>query len=181
MSDVDAFKALAHPLRVRILTQLDLHGPATSAGLAAALGTTSGTTSYHLRRLQRHGFVEDDPDHDSHRERWWRWSGGRDRRPIVFPDLDELDPATRTAAQAADQALFENDRLLARRFAEQQRTLGPWARGARAGRHMTLEQLTGFAEEFRALLDRYGSHPTDAPPGARPVEIRFFALPADDT
>lgn len=181
VSDPDAFKALAHPLRIKILKHLDTHGPATATALGAALGTTSGTTSYHLRRLERHGFVEDDPDTSNGRERGWRWAGGRQRRPIVFADFDELDPATRAVAAAADRALFDDDRALASRFAAEHRRLGAWAAGARASRHMTTEQLASFNADFRALLDRHGSHPDDAPPEARPIELRFFALPADTT
>src|SRR5918992_3582531 len=40
--------------------------------LAARHGESTGATSYHLRMLARYGFVEDDPGHDSGRERWWR-------------------------------------------------------------------------------------------------------------
>src|SRR6478736_4108151 len=41
-----ALKALAHPLRVRILASLRRIGPATATGLADRLGESSGLTSY---------------------------------------------------------------------------------------------------------------------------------------
>ena len=46
-----ALRALAHPLRSRILAELRVHGDATATDLAQALDTHTGATSYHLRRL----------------------------------------------------------------------------------------------------------------------------------
>ncbi|WP_329414293.1 helix-turn-helix domain-containing protein [Streptomyces sp. NBC_00704] len=42
-----------------MLEHLTLHGPATSATLARALGLNTGSASYHLRELARYGFVEE--------------------------------------------------------------------------------------------------------------------------
>jgi DNA-binding transcriptional ArsR family regulator len=65
-------KALTHPIRVRMLRALRSDGPATATLLARRLGESSGLTSYHLRQLERHGFVEDVPDSGNGRDRWWR-------------------------------------------------------------------------------------------------------------
>ncbi|MDM4722301.1 helix-turn-helix domain-containing protein [Micromonospora sp. WMMA1363] len=59
ITDPSALKAVAHPLRVRLLAALREDGPATATELAHRLGTESGSTSYHLRVLARHGFVEE--------------------------------------------------------------------------------------------------------------------------
>ena len=67
-----ALKAFTHPLRMAIFSELGRHGSATASQLARTLGESSGQTSYHLRQLERHGFVEDDPAHTGGRERWWR-------------------------------------------------------------------------------------------------------------
>ncbi|WP_018349335.1 ArsR/SmtB family transcription factor [Longispora albida] len=71
VSSTGEFKALAHPIRLSLLGALRAHGPDTSAGLARRLGTDTGTTSYHLRKLAEAGFIEDDPSTDG-RERRWR-------------------------------------------------------------------------------------------------------------
>lgn len=70
--DAAALRALAHPLRVRLLAALRRDGPATSAALARAFDETTGATSYHLRQLARHGFVEEETGRGTARERWWR-------------------------------------------------------------------------------------------------------------
>lgn len=70
--DPTALKALAHPVRLRMLSLLRLDGPATASGLAARLGLNSGATSYHLRQLAQHGFIEEDAGRGNARDRWWR-------------------------------------------------------------------------------------------------------------
>jgi predicted ArsR family transcriptional regulator len=69
---VDQLKALTHPVRVRMLGILRVDGPATATTLAARLGINSGATSYHLRQLAQHGFIEDDESRGNARERWWK-------------------------------------------------------------------------------------------------------------
>jgi predicted ArsR family transcriptional regulator len=69
INDLEVLKSLAHPRRQRIIEYLAMHGPATSASLARALGLNTGATSYHLRELAKHGFVEDVPEKAHGRER----------------------------------------------------------------------------------------------------------------
>lgn len=70
--DARSLRGLAHPMRVELLSLLRRHGPATATGLADRLGERSGTTSWHLRQLAEHGFIEEVPDRGTTRERWWR-------------------------------------------------------------------------------------------------------------
>ncbi|KRE61099.1 helix-turn-helix domain-containing protein [Nostocoides sp. Soil756] len=68
--DGAALKVLAHPLRSRLLSTLRVAGPATATDLAGTLGTNSGATSYHLRRLEAIGLVEDTGDGEGKRRLW---------------------------------------------------------------------------------------------------------------
>ena len=70
--DAAGLRALAHPLRVRMLSRLRSYGPATPSMLARDLGESSGATSYHLRQLLAHGFVVEDTERGTRRERWYR-------------------------------------------------------------------------------------------------------------
>ncbi len=74
--DSTSLRALAHPLRVRLLSLLRENGPSTASRLAVAVGTTSGATSYHLRQLAASGFIVEDESAEQGgrqpRERWWR-------------------------------------------------------------------------------------------------------------
>lgn len=71
VEDLETLKAVSHPLRLSLLGQLRTAGPATASELGRALGESSGATSYHLRQLERFGFVADAPDQPSGRERRW--------------------------------------------------------------------------------------------------------------
>ncbi|MEU5975146.1 helix-turn-helix domain-containing protein [Streptomyces sp. NPDC047315] len=94
--DPRSLRGLAHPLRIRLLTSLRHDGPATASGLAEKLGESSGATSYHLRQLAAHGFVEDAPGRGKGRERWWRASA--DGTSIDHSLFTDPDPAVRGAA-----------------------------------------------------------------------------------
>lgn len=65
-------RALTHPVRLRMLGMLRVDGSATATMLATRLGLNTGATSYHLRQLAQHGFILDDTDRGTGRERWWK-------------------------------------------------------------------------------------------------------------
>jgi DNA-binding transcriptional ArsR family regulator len=94
-------RALAHPVRLRILGLLRTDGPATASTLAVRLGLNSGATSYHLRQLAGHGFVVDDPERGNGRDRWWR---AAHRSTETTPD-SEATPEGRDAIDAFGQAI----------------------------------------------------------------------------
>jgi hypothetical protein len=52
-----------------------------------------------------------------------------------------------------------------------------WAQLSRGGVYMTNQELLAFFQEYLALQWKYGHTPQDAPPDARPVALRFFAVP----
>ncbi|WP_405820274.1 helix-turn-helix domain-containing protein [Streptomyces sp. NBC_00838] len=87
--DPRSLRGLAHPLRMRLLTALRHHGPATASQLADRLGESSGATSYHLRQLASHGFVVDDPERGKGRERWWKAAD----YGVMIDDTLHLDPS----------------------------------------------------------------------------------------
>jgi DNA-binding transcriptional ArsR family regulator len=85
-----ALKALAHPVRLRMLGMLRIDGPATATQLAVRLGLNSGATSYHLRQLAQYGFIEEAP-HASRRDRWWRASHELTSVPAIESEGEALD------------------------------------------------------------------------------------------
>jgi hypothetical protein len=176
LSDLAALKALAQPRRQRILQHLTVHGPATSATLARALGLNTGATSYHLRELARYGFVEETDAHGQGRKRWWRAVPG-DRR---FPPRSRQSPEMRLVMDELNHHAYAADLEL---FEQLQRNAGdePWADAfpySRGTIRLTLPELRAFFEEYIALLNRYKRPEADTPAGARTVLTRFLAFPA---
>lgn len=88
VDDLDTLKAVSHPLRMRLLGALRVHGPATASQLGRRLGESSGSTSYHLRQLERFGFVGDDLPQPSGRERRWRALQDLTSFPHTLASLD---------------------------------------------------------------------------------------------
>jgi predicted ArsR family transcriptional regulator len=82
-------RALTHPVRLRMLGMLRIDGPSTATSLAQRLRLNTGATSYHLRQLAEHGFIEDDPERGTGRERWWRAAATSTRLQGPHPDAEQ--------------------------------------------------------------------------------------------
>ena len=73
LHDPRVLRAIAHPMRNRILTELDAHGPLRAADVARLLGIPANSASFHLRQLAKFGLVEEDPAAArDKRDRVWR-------------------------------------------------------------------------------------------------------------
>ncbi len=184
--DAASLPGLAHPLRVQLLEQLTQYGPATATQLGARLHESSGATSYHLRQLERYGFVEEDPGRGSGRERWWRRVPGG--LQINTPDLQE-DAATR---EATTLVLNEFNRGRLRRQEHWRETFDDWPRewqdASRQGTfHMrlTATELEELNAEVEAVIMRWHSLAADRQPGDpgdehSQVEIQLSSFPLPD-
>lgn len=177
----EELKALAHPLRVRMLEALISDGPATASQLAQRFAENTGATSYHLRQLARHGFIEEDIGRGHGRQRWWKVL----RRGWSVPSMDlRRDEATR---QQASLLLHELNRGRLERLRTWFETAREWgddwvAASTDTDGRLTLtvdelEQLTG---ELHAVLARYveleGSR-QEPPDGAARVDVQLYAFP----
>ncbi|MCW2841652.1 MAG: transcriptional regulator [Aeromicrobium sp.] len=88
VDDLETLKAVSHPLRMKIMGTLRTGGPATASQLGRVLGESSGSMSYHLRQLERFGFVGDDDEQPSARERRWKALQDGTKIPSSLGDLD---------------------------------------------------------------------------------------------
>ena len=84
-------RALSHPTRLRMLMLLRLEGPATATSLAQRLTLNTGATSYHLRQLAEHGFIEEDSERGDARDRWWKASHESTHASIADRSADEQE------------------------------------------------------------------------------------------
>lgn len=174
-ADLEALKLLAHPLRYRIIDRLR-KGPATSTTLARALGLNTGATSYHLRQMAQHGFIEEVPELSRGRERWWR------SRPmdLRFPRRSEQDTEMRAVMDQMHRLEFAADLERFAHFQLEREDLGAWGDAllfSRGSVRIGLDELEEFFEEYIGLLKRYQRPARDTPPDARTVLTRFLAFP----
>lgn len=178
--DTQALSGLAHPLRVQLFQSLTHYGPATATQLAGRLGESSGSTSYHLRQLERYGFVETDPDHPSGRERWWRRVPGGVL--IDTPDRDD-DPA---GYEAAKLVINELQRGRLERHQHWLATGEQWpcewteaTTDTSVNLALTPTELAELTAELNAVVDtwreRFGTRRGE--PGAAPCEVQVSTFP----
>ncbi|MFC4536066.1 winged helix-turn-helix domain-containing protein [Sphaerisporangium dianthi] len=177
VSDPQALKAVAHPLRVRLLGALRVDGPATATELATRFGESSGSTSYHLRQLARYGFVEQDPEQRDARERRWR-------SVHVYTSWSELEIGG--TAEGREAAGFMRDRqtevLMANReaFERERDAWGPeWIDAA--GQSDDLARLTPASlkllyRRVQAMVKEMEAADA-ADPAAERVMLHFAAFP----
>ena len=165
------YQTLTNPVRRRILDHIARHEEANSTSVARAIGESTGTTSYHLRKLAEQRLIEEIPERSGGRERWWRVLP-MDHRPAAIADQT---PDERAALRSMRARQLSADIELA--LTADAEFDGPdgWVQGSRWGGYMTKDELLAFFDEYMALLRKYGhDEPSE---GARHLALRFFALP----
>ena len=176
--DPSALKALAHPLRVRMYDHLADHGPATASQLAERVGESSGTTSYHLRLLAKHGFIEEDPDRGNRRDRYWR-ARGFNLEAATMRD----DPQAMADLRVAAQELW---RGYARQIETWFRTAEAWGPEWTAASassmtrfHATTEELAELRDELIRVVRRFAEPRVDRDPpeGSVKVSVQLHLFP----
>jgi predicted ArsR family transcriptional regulator len=181
LTDPQAIRALAHPLRLDLVELLG-QGPMTAAECARALGSTQANCSFHLRQLAKYGFVGPAPEGADRRERRWQLLDYEQSWTSEEPEL----------TMALDQVFVrrESARLLDWTVRAASET-PEWRRASAFGGATVA--LT--ADELREVVRRYGElveylKPKFAdrigdrakwPAGSRPVRLLFAATPLVDT
>ena len=175
VTDVRRLAALAHPVRTALLSHLLAVGPRTASECAAAVDASPSNCSWHLRQLEKHGFVERAGEAADGRERPWRAAATGFR---LDPGADT--PAVRSAVQALASVQLHEEFRLARAYLRHEDELAePWRRSAEFNTYgllATAEELRDLAARLDALIRPYLA-PTrdDAPDDARPVHVMLAA------
>jgi DNA-binding transcriptional ArsR family regulator len=180
VTDVRALRALAHPLRNRLLAQLRLHGPSTASRLGRVVGESSGATSYHLRQLAAYGFVEEVEGEGSARERWWR---ARHRLTSWQPaDVAAQEGGAEVQDELIRMQLDVHGRILGAWQAQRGELEPAWTAAASLNDfvlRLRPDQARALADEVLGVLSRWmGEHPTDAPAdGTELVSVLMDVVP----
>lgn len=173
-------KAMAHPMRVRLLQVLRDDGPRTATQLAEFVGESSGVTSYHLRQLAQHGFVVEDTTLGNARERWWRAApvGTTLSAPAIRENMTDAETYMRAVAlQDAERIDRWLDGL--------HRVPAAWEEGATLStsrKRLTPAQAEEVISAFTAILDALPDDKLDIASGgdtedAARVYVQFQVLP----
>lgn len=185
VTDPTALRALAHPVRVRLLGLVREHRPVTAARLAVLVDESTASVSYHLSVLERHGFIERDPaPGQTRRHKPWRTTfdsmritGGHGGTAGTAPAgtaegvvLSTLLGQTR----AQQDAYLSGDAALTAGWQE----VGAFQMTRLV---LTAAEVDRMAEEVQAVLDRYRGHDgPEVPPDRSRVSVSFVAVPVGD-
>ncbi|SEF19925.1 Helix-turn-helix domain-containing protein [Amycolatopsis pretoriensis] len=173
--DARMLRALAHPLRMRMLELLQADGPATATGLGKRVGESSGTTSWHLRLLAEVGLVEEDSERGTKRERWWKPAQKSTRMRVVdFMGDPDLAAPLDTYLRSVIEHRYEAE---ARFVSELPRWIDRWHDKAVFNDmrlSLTPEEAAAMSAEVDAVLHRYRR---DARPGDDSVIAHWSAFP----
>lgn len=182
--DGERLKAIAHPLRARILAALRTDGPATASGLAQRFTTNTGQTSYHLRVLAEAGLVAEDTERGTARERWW-CSVHRVTQIEARDFADDPGAMERLRWLRSEGARLQ-DRAYAR-FLDEAEQYGPdWEAAAGVSDwvlHLTADELDELQRELAEVVQRWaGDRPRagGAAPDEEPVHLHLRAFPQRD-
>lgn len=182
--DASAMKAFAHPLRMAMYNYLTDHGSATATTLAQHLDESTGQTSYHLRQLERHGFVEEDTGRGSGRERWWKPVSYTLRGTEVRDDPAAEMPVRMMLRGTIDHRAATMSRWLERALDEPQEWVDATVNSS-ATAPMTLEEAVAMRDEVFDVMVRHlsaarAAHPDPAQEGTRRMRVYFDSFPLTD-
>jgi DNA-binding transcriptional ArsR family regulator len=171
--DPRVLRAIAHPLRTRILGELTAAGHLRAADVAESLGIPANQASFHLRQLAKYGLVEPAPE---------LARDGRDRvwKPVhehgVSLDVDSMEkgPGGKAAVsvwkrQAAAVAKESVDRAYASRKTRDAHVMisDDWIR-------LTKAEAKELSDELIALQESWQARSRENP--ARAAERRTYHL-----
>jgi DNA-binding transcriptional ArsR family regulator len=179
LRDAGAMRALAHPVRLRLLGLLRLSGPATVGMLAERVGESAGTVSYHVQTLAKHGFVVEAPDlARDRRERWWKAA-----HDVTTSSSAELlgDPEAKAASDEYRRTVLDSyhRELLAAIDAEVD--LEPeWVAASDSSdvaARLTLDELRQLGAELDEVREKWYRFGREARPGTRTVRLITHVFP----
>ncbi len=152
-ADPRVLRAIAHPVRNRILAELEAVGPLRAADIARTVGLPANQASFHLRQLAKYGVVEAAPElARDRRDRVWRLVGDE-----LIVDVAEIEkaPGGHSAAQVwRRQATAAAHELVERAYADGR---DDSRRGSvlEASVRLTPDEATAFTRELNELVTRW--------------------------
>jgi DNA-binding transcriptional ArsR family regulator len=181
LKDAREMRALAHPLRLRLLGELRMRGPQSVGMLCDLVDEAPGSISYHVGKLAEFGFVEPAPElARDRRERWWRAAQAQ----TSWDPVEALDdPERRSASDSLRRAVLRGNVASLERYLEAEPSMArEWVRGTTIGDtflHLTSDELLELGGELEALVARWQarSNPDRAQAGAVTLAYQAFRRP----
>ena len=177
LTDPEVLEALAHPVRLDLLTYLMANGPASASTCARAVGDTPSNCSYHLRTLARHGLVERVESADRRQRPWRATITGF----TLEPHADPATPSGRGTAAVMAASLALEQRLLRDYLSHRDSVPAAWREVDLASSYtlrISPAELRVLGEQLDALIrPLIAAGRQSAPADAELVEVDLYAFP----
>jgi DNA-binding transcriptional ArsR family regulator len=181
LTDPEVLEALAHPVRLDLLTYLMANGPASASTCARAVGDTPSNSSYHLRTLARHGLVERVESADRRQRPWRATITGF----ALEPYADPATPSGRGTAAVMAASLALEQRLLRDYLSHRDSVPAVWREVDLASSYtlrISPDELRVLGEQVDALIrPLIAAGRESAPADAELVEVDLYAFPRTET
>ncbi|MBZ5738355.1 ArsR/SmtB family transcription factor [Nocardioides mangrovi] len=156
--DPRILRAVAHPTRNRILSELFAAGSLRAADIAKVLDIPANQASFHLRQLAKYGLVEEAPDEArDKRDRVWRLA---DADGISFRTRDLREQPGGEAAYAVFQrnAVAWGHHLVDRALAAGPEDSSVHKSVSENALRLTKEEAEQVMNEMGAVIERWRAH-----------------------
>lgn len=177
ITDARALRALAHPARQSLITELYSGEMLTATEAAEIVDLTPSATSYHLRALEKFGIVIRGEASADARQRPWRAAADSlSIRPEAYraAGLDASSSSSSGWLADLDAGLARAGRAIT----EGHDDVGHTSHGRF---WLTSTEVTELRERLIDLVDEYKDRTrADHPETARPWDIHHAVLPAED-
>jgi hypothetical protein len=175
--DPRSLRALAHPLRWRLLDLLGAEGTVTVTRCALVLGQSTASCSYHLGILAKYGYIV--PAEGEGREKPWRMAD-REGPLSLLPRGSSFDEGL--ASEAAFESWLDYETYQMKDYYLRQRELAPaeWQEALRiasGASWLTPAQANELGERLMRILQEIADREEaeNRPPGVRLVRL-FLAM-----
>jgi hypothetical protein len=175
-TDPRALRALAHPLRWKLIDLVGSETAATATRCAEVLGESVASCSYHLGMLAKYGYIEQVPVRSGREKPWRLTSPDQDLRP------PGLDVEGERAAEAAFEVFLDHEtertKNRIRRAGIEPEPWQPTVSGMTTW--LTESEFVAVKQQLTGILEQYSARagePSQRPPAGREVRL-FFAASA---
>ena len=177
--DPRVLRAIAHPVRNRILDELGATGPMRAADIAQALHVPANQASFHLRQLAKYGLVVEAPEEARDgRDRVWKLS----HESGLNIDTTELAaaPGGKAAVTVFRREWTNAAHEAVERAETAERNPETLVMVSDSALRLTRDEALEFSEELTDLVNAWRVRGHTSGPDARTYQVLQILQPARD-
>lgn len=179
IDDVHAIRAIAHETRMAALDELySTHRAYTATDLASVCGVSPSAMSYHLRELEKYGYIRRMEHEGDGRNKYWRAVALTFRVSGFDPQAQSENSLVTAHIESMRKRVADEVRRRSELEAEEKRKLYPVISSSL----LTLreDQAEQFMERLYSLLEEFAVVSAELPEGEAERRIHYFISAISD-